>query len=211
MPNPPHTPLSTALPCPHFFCRLPHAAASHTRRTICCHMVPPSNKTWTAAQRSPVQHSRRMAPRNASGAPVHRHEASPAPEVLLGMWDQAVASWQRTTTTPAWGGGFVTKPRGGGGWAGGLMQEQALGCGLPSLPHHEAELPDCPVPRPSELSTATRPPPALRGMGGGSEANNKFVDLTSASDVGPLSQVSLFFLMWGGWVGASAGVGQGPK
>ena len=43
------------------------------------------------------------------------------------------------------------------GWAGGLMQEQALGCGPPSLPHHEAELPDCPVPRPSGLSTATRP------------------------------------------------------
>ena len=43
------------------------------------------------------------------------------------------------------------------GWAGGLMQEQALGCGLPSLPHHEAEQPDCPVPRPSGLSTATRP------------------------------------------------------
>ena len=50
------------------------------------------------------------------------------------------------------GGGWV-----GLGWAGGLMQEQALGCGLPSLPHHEAELPDCPVPRPSGLSTATRP------------------------------------------------------
>ena len=50
-----------------------------------------------------------------------------------------------------WGGGV------GLGWAGGLMQEQALGFGLPSLPHHEAELPDCPVPRPSGLSTATRP------------------------------------------------------
>ena len=49
-------------------------------------------------------------------------------------------------------GGWV-----GLGWAGGLMQEQALGCGLPSLPHHEAELPDCPVPRPSGLSTATGP------------------------------------------------------
>ena len=43
------------------------------------------------------------------------------------------------------------------GWAGGLMQKQALGCRLPSLPHHEAEFPDCPVPRPSGLSTATRP------------------------------------------------------
>ena len=43
------------------------------------------------------------------------------------------------------------------GWAGGLMQEQALGCGLPSLPHHEAKQPDCPVPRPSGLSTATKP------------------------------------------------------
>ena len=43
------------------------------------------------------------------------------------------------------------------GWAGGPMQEQALGCGLPSLPHHEAERPDCPVPRLSGLSTATRP------------------------------------------------------
>ena len=37
------------------------------------------------------------------------------------------------------------------------MQEQALECGLPSLPHHEAEQPDCPVRRPSRLSTATRP------------------------------------------------------
>ena len=43
------------------------------------------------------------------------------------------------------------------GWAGGLMQEQALGRGPPSLPNHEAEQPDCPVPRPSGLSTATRP------------------------------------------------------
>ena len=44
------------------------------------------------------------------------------------------------------------------------MQEQALGCGLPSLPHHEAEQPDCPVPRPSGLSTATshQTPPKRR-------------------------------------------------
>ena len=64
---------------------------------------------------------------------------------------------------PSWSGGG---PLGGGGgvasftlaaWGGSLMQEQALGCGLPSLPHHEAELPDCPVPRRSGLSTATRP------------------------------------------------------
>ena len=61
---------------------------------------------------------------------------------------------RRLSRTPQWGrhtGGV------GLGWAGGLMQEQALGCGLPSLPHHEAEQPDCPVPRPSGLSTATRP------------------------------------------------------
>ena len=62
-------------------------------------------------------------------------------------------------------------PSGGGGgeggvwlgWAGGLMQEQALGCGLPSLPHHETEVLGCAVPRPSGLSTATRP---LRSVGG---------------------------------------------
>ena len=57
---------------------------------------------------------------------------------------------------------LCVRARGGGGgvglgWAGGLMQEKALGCGLPSLPHHEAELPDCPVPTPSGLSTTTRP------------------------------------------------------
>ena len=52
---------------------------------------------------------------------------------------------------------FGGRGRVGLGWAGGLIQEQALGRGPPSLPHHEAELPDCPVPRPSGLSTATRP------------------------------------------------------
>ena len=62
------------------------------------------------------------------------------------------------------GVGFLVGRGVGLGWAGGLMQEQALGCGLPSLPHHEAEQPDCPVPRPSGLSTATRPG---RGGGGG--------------------------------------------
>ena len=45
---------------------------------------------------------------------------------------------------------------GGLGWAVGLMQEP-LGSGHPSLPHHEAEQPDCPVPRPSGLSTVTWP------------------------------------------------------
>ena len=38
----------------------------------------------------------------------------------------------------------------------GLIQEQAPGSGRPSLPDHEAEQPDCPVPRPSGLLTAAR-------------------------------------------------------
>ena len=41
------------------------------------------------------------------------------------------------------------------GW--GLMQGPGLGSGHRSLPGHEAEQPDCLIPRPCRLSTASRP------------------------------------------------------
>ena len=42
-----------------------------------------------------------------------------------------------------------------------MTSEQAPGSGRPALPDHEAEQHDCPVPRPSGLSTATRPHRAM--------------------------------------------------
>ena len=64
------------------------------------------------------------------------------------------AAYQRATGLH-WG-----STGGGAGWVGlgqGLRQEQGLGSGRPSVPDHEAEHPDCPVPRPSGLSTSARP------------------------------------------------------
>ena len=63
---------------------------------------------------------------------------------------------------------------GSGGWVGlgqYLMQEQGLGSRLPSLPAHEAEQSDCPVPRPDGLLTANRPHRSARER----EAPSSFV------------------------------------
>ena len=71
--------------------------------------------------------------------------------LLEHFWSPKIRS-ENFTVTEHWP---IWVPQGGGGQ--GFMQEQALRPGRPSLPRHEAEQPDCPVPRPSGLQTAPRP------------------------------------------------------
>ena len=106
------------------------------------------------------------------------------------------ANRRLVTVRPPWRGGV------GLGWAGGLLQEQSLGRGPPSLPNHEAEQPDCPVPRPSGLSTATRP---HRSAGGRKIPSSCVWARARAGEGG---------VPWGGgwkWGGGYHGPNQKPK
>ena len=140
-----------------------------------CSPLPPSPCLFTRALREvPWQGASRAVPSDSCPAAIRARV--PCSACSLGGWGYRISLSVSGGCAPVgsrlWsagrGRGGTARPgpppsrgggRGGGGvglgWAGG--QEQALGCGLPSLPHDEAELPDCPVPRPSGLLTATRP------------------------------------------------------